>query len=799
MKISLNWIKEFVDLKDISVEQMTNALTLAGLEVEGVEDYNLILKNFVVGKVVEKIKHPKADKLSVCQVDVGAEKLQIVCGAPNVNAGQTVAVALNGATVPSNQMTIGKVKLRGVESNGMICSESELGIGDNHDGIMILNDNLIAGDPLSDALKLNDVVLEIAITPNRPDALSHLGVARDLAVLFNRELKIPFGIKEEQASDSNEYVKIEIVDSENCPRYSGKVVLNVTVGESPGWLKEKLKSIGLRSINNVVDVTNYVLHELGQPLHAFDLDFLSDNKIVVKKSSHPTFTTLDSKERKMRDDVLMICDGKREVAIAGVMGGENSEVTLATKNILIESACFNPKSVRRTSKFLGLTTDASYRFERGADISITTIAANRAAEMIAEISGGKIVHGLLDVCATDNQLRKIRLRFQRVEKILGYHVPESEIRRILTSLGMKIVSENSNELELLIPTHRSDIEREIDLIEEVARIYGYDNIPTVVRINNSLERKHDDTTFKDFTRTLLTSAGFYEILSNSLQNENIAQMIGSPIRVLNPQSADMSHLRSSLITSMLIAIHKNLNAGEKNLKLFELGSVFNMKEEELKTFSSFEEKEKLIIALTGNASEKEWHGEKRSFDFYDLKGIVDFYLEKNSLDYELSDSYNADSNKLFEYGWSKSSNGLKIGEGGKMKKEFLTKFEIEQEVFLFEIDLSSLKTISAKQKKFENLLKFPKAVRDFAFIFDRNFEHEEIIQYIKSESSHILKEIKLFDLYEGKGIDESKKSLAFKLVYFDESRTLTESEIEKDFLNLINKVKTKFNAALRGA
>lgn len=799
MKISLNWIKNFVDINGISVDELSNSLTMAGLEVESVEDQNLRLKNFVIGKVLEKVKHPKADKLSVCQVDVGTEKLQIVCGAPNVDTGQTVAVALNGAVVPSNQMVIGKVKLRGVESNGMICSESELLLSDNHEGIMVLDNSLTAGTNLSEALKLNDVIFEVAITPNRPDALSHLGVARDIAVLFKRELKLPFTIKKEVASNKNEHISIEVLDYENCPRYSAKVVLDVKVGDSPNWLKDKMKAIGLRSINNVVDVTNFVLHELGQPLHAFDLDLINDKKIIVKKSSNPTFTTLDSKERKMREDILMICDGKKEIAIAGVMGGENSEVTTATKNILIESAYFNPRSVRRTSKFLGLSTDASYRFERGTDPSITAIAANRAAELISELCAGKIIDGVIDVSEKNIEKLKIVLRFARVEKILGYHVPENEIKRILTALGLEIVNESNDAIECLVPTSRSDIEREIDLIEEVARIYGYDNIPTVVRINNSLERKHDDTSFKNFSRELLISAGCYEILSNSLQTENVARAIGNPIKVLNPQSADMSHLRSSLITSMLTAIHKNISVGEKNLKLFELGNIFNMKEEKLDSFKSFSEEGKLLVAITGNSSEKEWYGEKRATDFFDLKGIVDFYLEKISLDSHSSDTYNAEGNKVFEYEWIKTSGDQKIGSGGKLNNVFLKKFEIEQDVFLFEFDISTLQSLTKKEKKFSNLLKFPKAIRDFAFIFEKKYNHEEIVEFIRREASQVLKEIKIFDLYEGKGIDDETKSLAFKLTYFDENKTLTESEIEEDFLNLISKVKTKFNAALRSA
>ena len=465
MKVSLNWLKDYVDLKNIPAKDIVGQLTMSGLEVEEFIDENEIYKGFIVGYVKEKSKHPNADKLSLCTVSTGSENLQVICGAPNVEAGQKVVFAPVGTNIPKGNFKIGKAKIRGVESFGMICSEDELELSDDHSCIMVLDKDLPAGQPVADVLSLNDVIMEIAITPNRSDALSHFGVARDLAALFNSELKLPELNLIESSNRIKDFAAIEILDTENCPRYSAKVVLNVEVKESPEWLKKKLAKIGLRPINNIVDVTNFIMYETGQPLHAFDLDNLEGHKIVVRSTEEESvFTTLDSKERKLPAGTLMICDGEKPVAVAGVMGGENSEITNSTKNILIESAHFNPSGIRKTARLLGLSTEASYRFERWVDPNGTLYSAERAAQLIAGLSGGIIAHGSLDVYPESVKLKEVPLRFSRVKKILGYEIPNEKMVDILKRLGLQVIFESEKEMRFSIPSYRPDLEREVDLI-----------------------------------------------------------------------------------------------------------------------------------------------------------------------------------------------------------------------------------------------------------------------------------------------------------------------------------------------
>jgi phenylalanyl-tRNA synthetase beta chain len=576
MKISLNWLKDYVDLKDISIEDIVSHLTMSGLEVEDVKDQNKLYNNFIVGLVKEKEIHPNADKLSICKVFDGKNNLQVICGASNVAGGQKIVFAPIGTTIPNGEFQIKKAKIRGVESHGMICAEDELLLSDDHSGIMVLDENLIPGEKISDALNLNDVIFEIAVTPNRPDALSHIGVARDLAAIFGRDFKVP-EIKLSESEDKIESLaSVEIEDEINCPRYVSRVLLNVKIKESPEWLKEKLKNIGLRPINNIVDITNFVLHECGQPLHAFDLDRLNDHKIIVKSTkAEKDFTTLDSKRRKLPASTLMICDGKKEVAIAGVMGGENSEITTSTRNILIESAYFNPSSIRKTSKTLGLTTDASYRFERGTDPNISKYAAERASQLISDLTGGKVVKGIIDIYPKVILPKEMELRFSRTSRILGYEIPSKKIKKILSRLGLALKVIDDDKLLVSVPTFRPDIEREIDLIEEIARINGYDNIPTVTKINITLEKKTDDTEFVEGVRHYATSLGFFEMINNPLQSFQDASLTGKPIRISNPLSADMEYLRTDLLTGALLTVAKNIRQGVKNLKLFEIGNVFN--------------------------------------------------------------------------------------------------------------------------------------------------------------------------------------------------------------------------------
>lgn len=801
MKISLNWLNDYIDLKSIPVDQIISTLNMSGLEVEDVINEREIYKDFITALVVEKVKHPNADKLSVCKVSDGKNILQVVCGAPNVQADQKIVFAPIGTIIPNGGYKISKAKLRGVESFGMICSENELLISNDHSGIMVLDNSVKEGTPISDVLGLNDVILDIAITPNRPDALSHIGVARDLSALFNLELKIPSIKLIESAKESSSAAEIIIEDKKNCPRYSSRVILNVDIKESPEWLKNRLTKIGLRPINNVVDVTNYVMYECGQPLHAFDLDRLEGKKIIVRSTDvESKFVTLDSKERDLPKNTLLICDAAKPIAIAGVMGGENSEINSATKNILIESAYFNPSSIRRTSRLLGLSTDASYRFERTTNFDQTVWASERAAQLISELGGGEILKHSIDIYPVSIQLNQVKLRFNQVKRILGFDIASNRINEIILKLGFKILNENSESLQLLVPAFRPDIEREIDVIEEIARINGYDNIPTETKISFSFKKNIDQTSFSDSIRNVCTSLGLFEMINNPLQSEKVAGITGQKIKVLNPQNLDMEFLRTSLLPGALTIVGKNNNLGEKDLALFEIGDVFNLAEgkNSINSFEDFTESQRLLILLSGRNSLKEWYSDEDFFDLYSLKGLVDSFLVKFSLDNVLNDVYYASGNEIFDLFIGKTIKNNQIGSGGRVRKNILKQFGIAQNVFAFEFDIEQLKHINADNKKYSEPLKYPKVVRDFAFILDDSITYEQLRKFIQSKSSELLKSVKLFDVFSNKSLGENKRSLAIQLEYYSIERTLTDEEVEKEWSQLINLIQKEFRAQLRG-
>ena len=801
MKISINWLNDYVDLKNISVDEIVDKLTYAGLEVEEVDDQAKKFENIVIGYVKEVKKHPNADKLSLCKVNDGKDDFSVVCGAPNVSAGQKVAFAKVGAVIPNGGMKLEKAKIRGEVSFGMICSERELGLGDNHEGIRVLDPSLKEGLSFAEAMEMNDTVLEIAITPNRADALSHIGIARELSALFDLQLKYPDINLKESGKKSEELASVEIRNPNNCPRYVGKVVSNVGIKESPDWLKKRLKSVGLRPINNVVDVTNFVLHEVGQPLHAFDLDNLGGRKIIVRDAGKDTkFITLDSKERKLQSNDLMICDTNKPVAIAGVMGGENSEVTSSTKNLLIESAYFNSSSIRRTSKQLGILTDASYRFERGTDPEITKWAARRAAQLIQATAGGIIAKGEIDAYPKRINKKKASLRYSRVEKILGYKINNSTVKKILAKLGFEIKSVVKEGITVMLPSYRHDIEREIDLIEEVARIYGYNKIPEVGKITVTLEEKVDHSAFNDRIREFLNSLSFYEIITNSLLSEDIAKRFGNAINLLNPQSSEMSHLRTSLIPGLLTTISNNLKVNEKDLQLFELGKVFEkISDSNINDFKDFTESEQLLIALTGNRIKNEWFEIDSPFNVYDLTGFVESFLTKILPDISVNLKSVDESQSKFDNSFRLYCENQIIGLGGKLKNELCTLFDLDQDVYMVHVDLSVLKGISISKKIFNELLKFPKVYRDVAFVLDKNITSAQVMNTIKEACTNLLHNIKLFDIFQSESLGKDKKSLAFQLEFCNSSRTLTEEEVEKDFRNAIKSVEKIYNAQLRGS
>ncbi|MCS7228677.1 MAG: phenylalanine--tRNA ligase subunit beta [Candidatus Kryptonium sp.] len=808
MKISHKWLKNYIEL-EANPEEVKEKLTMLGLEVESVEYLGEKFKGFYVGEVLEVNKHPNADKLTVCKVNVGNDTLQIICGAPNVATGQKVPVALVGAIIPRNQhdpegkpFVLTRAKIRGVESFGMICSEYELGLGDDKEGIMVLDPNAKVGQPLAEYFGLDDVVYDISITPNRPDCLSHIGIARELAVAFGLKLKKPEIKIIESNRKITDFASVEIIDSVNCPRYAARVVFNVKVEPSPKWLQNYLQSVGLRPINNIVDITNFVLYEIGHPLHAFDYDKLAGHKIIVKCANEgETFITLDGKARTLRKDTLMICDAEKPVAIAGVMGGANTEITSETKNVLIESAYFNPISIRRTSKYLGLSTDASYRFERGADPEAVIWAVNRAAQLMAEIAGGEVLQGIIDVYPVKIETKIVTLRFARLNSVLGVDVHKNEVAKILEGLEFEILNQDEERLTVKIPTFRPDIEREIDLIEEVARVYGYDKIPDKMQSVIHFSDKKIKVDFHEIVRERLIGAGFKEVVTNSMLDENKTALFGKNfVKVLNPLSKEMSTLRTSLIPSALDVVKHNFGYGIKNLKFFEIGKVYRIafdEDEKPRYVDNYVEEERLLILITGLAEPISHDIKERNFDIYDLKGEVErlfrsIFLENYQFIYYSNNSGLADLEIGVEIA------GKYAGRLIKVSDEILEKFDIESDIYIAEVDFDLLcKHSKIEERRYSELPRFPSVYRDLAFVVDEEVPVGEIEKAIKEKIGETLRSIRLFDIYRGEKIGEGKKSVAFSLEILSREKTLTDEEVNELINKVVNYISQKFGAQLR--
>jgi phenylalanyl-tRNA synthetase beta chain len=806
MKISYNWLRTYIDVA-LSPEELATKLTMRGLEVEGMERLGEEFNGFVIGEVLERVKHPNADKLTVCKVNDGKEIRQIVCGAPNVAAGQKVIVGLPGAMIPHNQhdpegkpFTLGRVKIRGVESSGMICSEYELGLGSDADGIMVLDGNAQVGMALAEYLGLQDVVYEIAITANRPDCLSHIGVAREVATIVERPIRKPEGVVSESGEDIFRHAAVEILDAENCPRYSARVIRNVNIGLSPLWMQNALKSVGLRPINNIVDITNYVLMETGHPLHAFDYDNLVDHKIIVRcASADEIFVTLDEKERTLRVDSLLICDGARGVALAGVMGGMNSEITNTTRNVLLESAYFNPRSIRRTSKHLGLSTDASYRFERGVDPNGTIVAINRAAQLMHELAGGEILRGIIDVYPTKIEHSRVSLRVSRTNSLLGTTLTKEQIISFLSFLDITLLEANGDALLFDVPTFRPDIEREIDLIEEVARVYGYDNIESKTRISINVASSGSTADFHDEVRNYLVGSGFKEVVTNSmLPKETTSLFSNQLVEVLNPISNDMVSLRPSLLPGILGVIQHNQHHGVNDIKIYEIGNVFSMNNdaEIPKLVENYLEEERLILALTGRADPDSWDIPKRQWDFFDLKGEVETLFSKIFLD-NYKFIYYSSHKAISEVELGVEIQSTYAGSLLKVSPTLLKRFDIEGDVFVCELDLGLLKRGQRTARKYTPLPKFPSVTRDIAVVVEKGISIGHLEEEIRRSGGDLLKQVRLFDVYEGERIEEGKKSVAFSLELLSLEQTLTEEAIEAVVRKITTNLNHKFQAVLR--
>tara|TARA_R110001583_G_scaffold160912_1_gene312849 strand:- start:120 stop:2546 length:2427 start_codon:yes stop_codon:yes gene_type:complete len=808
MKISYNWLKQFIKI-DWTPEQTSELLTDLGLEVEGIETYQSVkggLEGIVVGKVLTCIQHPNADKLKLTTVDIGDKApLQIVCGAPNVDVGQKVPVATIGTTlytVEGEAWTIKKGKIRGEESHGMICAEDELGLGNSHDGIMILDDSIAVGTLAATVFDIeNDHVFEIGLTPNRADAMSHLGVARDLkAGLLQKDINVELITPSLSAFRTDNRllkIEVEVKNKDLAPRYCGVTISGIKVESSPAWLQHRLKAIGLNPINNIVDATNYVLHDLGQPLHAFDAAKIEGNKIIVKTLSKGTkFITLDGVERTLSEEDLMICDAKKPMCIAGVFGGINSGVTESTTSIFLESAYFNPISIRKSAKRHALNTDASFRFERGIDPNLTELALKRAALLIQDIAGGEISSDIIDIYPNKIEDFQVRLSFENAEKLIGEEIPRDVIKRILSSLEIKVNNITETGLGLTVPAYRNDVYREADIIEEILRIYGYNNISTTEKLNASISStsKFEDHKIQNVVGSQLASQGFFEILANSLTTPNYINLSDQlkeehNVTILNPLSNDLSVLRQSLLFSGLEAVSYNINRKRLDLKLFEFGKTYH-------DFNNNREEQKhLTIFATGNQNNDTWLSSNKKSDFFYLKGIVYSILERLGITRFQESPISSD---LFSEGLELSLGKIKLADFGLIKTPILKHFDISQEVVFADFNWDGILEIVKRNKiTFKAIPKYPEVRRDFALLIDDHVNFKDIYSIANKTERQLLKKVSLFDVYQGKNLPIGKKSYAVSFSLQDENKTLTDKQIDKIMGALKNNFEKELGAELR--
>ncbi|WP_431165538.1 phenylalanine--tRNA ligase subunit beta [Tenacibaculum halocynthiae] len=808
MKISYNWLRQFLQVEK-EAESTGELLTDLGLEVEGIEIVESIkgsLKGVVVGKVLTCEKHPNADKLNVTTVDLGGDvPLQIVCGAPNVAVGQKVPVATIGTMLYNDNgegFKIKKGKIRGEESHGMICAEDELGLGKGHDGIMVLAENLEVGTPCAEVFEIEtDYVFEIGLTPNRADAMSHYGVARDLrAGLIQQgtslELISP-SVSDFHVDERTLKIDIEVENKELVPRYCGITITDVEVKESPEWIKNKLKAIGLTPKNNIVDITNYVLHELGQPLHAFDTSKIKGNKVVVKNLEEGTkFVTLDEVERELSSEDIMICDiDNNPLCIGGVFGGIKSGVTEHTTSIFLESAYFNPVSIRKTAKRHALNTDASFRFERGIDINMTEYALKRAALLIEKYAGGKLSSDVLDFYPEKLEDFQVFLSFENTYRLIGQEIPKESIKNILASLDIKINSSTEAGLGLTIPSYRVDVQREADIIEEILRVYGYNNIEFSHKLNTSISFDSDkETKIENITANQLTALGFNETMANSLTKEDYVALsenlnADNNVEMLNPLSNDLKVMRQSLLFSGLESVAYNINRKQNALKFYEFGKTYHKYE------SGYQEDKHLTLFVTGNRTKDSWKTTTQLSDFYYLKGIVTSLLGRLGISSLKTTPVKTD---VFSEGIVLSVGKIKLVELGVVKRTILKEFSIKQEVLFADFNWQNvLKLVGNKKLKVSDLPKFPSVKRDLALLLDNKIEFKEIYNLAFQSERKLLKDVDLFDVYEGDKLPEGKKSYAVSFLLQDESKTLADKQIDKIMQKLQQTFEKNLDAVLR--
>jgi phenylalanyl-tRNA synthetase beta chain len=804
MNISYNWLNEYLN-KRLETEELSSVLTGCGLEVESVEKFESVkggLRGLIVGEVIKTEKHPNADRLTVCDVNIGNSISRIVCGAPNVAPAQKVIIALPGTTIfptSGEPFEIKNSKIRGEVSEGMICAEDEIGLGTSHAGIMILPGDAIAGTPVTDYLKIeSDYIFSIGLTPNRSDAASHIGVARDIAAVLNVR-KDSAGVLVNWPdlsafTGSTEDPKIQVsVTDKDCIRYSGIHIEGIKVEESPEWLKNRLRAVGLKPINNIVDITNFVMFETGQPLHAFDASLIRGQKVTVKKlPAGSQFITLDNIPRTLDGNELMICDDEGGLCIAGVFGGIHSGVSSATNQIFLESACFDPVSVRKTSKTHGLKTDASFRFERGTDPEITITALKRASVLISQIANGKVTSGIVDIYPEPVINSTVRYSLPGLEKLAGTSIPKSDVSKILESLDIKVKSDDGLFLQLEVPSYRVDVKREADITEEILRIYGYDRIPVPSKMNSSLpgSEKEPLENIRKNCSSYLISNGFFEVMNNSLVNSSTQVLPGSHpqfAKIKNPLSRELDVLRTNMLFPLLNLVLYNRNRKREDIRVFEFGKIYE------RTSDGYSESNRLAVLMAGDRYEENWQGIKSGYSIYFLKSLAENLGPfKKSLQWE---PYN---NDFFSEGIVQISGKNEIIKCGLVNSSILRHFDLDGKIWFLEINLDHFaRMLPANNIKISEPPKFPEVRRDLSLLLDKAVNYERVKSLAYEMERKLLKDVFLFDVYEGEKIDASKKSYALGFILRDDERTLTDKDIDKVMQRLIDGYESKLGAVIR--
>jgi phenylalanyl-tRNA synthetase beta chain len=800
VKISINWLKEYLETKS-NPEEISDILTNLGLEVEKILPFESVkggLTGVVAGKVLKCEKHPNADRLKVTSIDLGNnETSEIVCGAPNIMEGQIVPIAKVGSKIYSNggdEIKIKKSKIRGVVSNGMVCAEDEIGLGESHDGIMVLDSKIKPGTPISEVFKVeNDNILEIGLTPNRSDAMSHYGVARDLKAYYDlnsqtSKIILP-SINDFESVKIDEDFEVSVKDTDKCPFYSGLIIKNIKVGPSSKELQNKLKSIGLKPINNIVDITNFVMHEIGQPLHAFDLDKIK-NITVKSVKSNTKFKTLDDNIINLDSDDLMICSNNDPLCLAGIYGGYDSGVSNNTTNLFLESAIFDSVTIRKSSKRHQLFTDASYRYERGVDPEKVLYALKRASILIKEANQEANISEILIEDNLKVDIKDIYLRYDRIDSITGQKIDKETITQILSSLDFEIKGHTEDGLNIIAPNYRHDVYREIDVIEEILRVYGFNNITVESKISISIPgigKNHINKT-ESLISNNLVGIGFHEIINNSICSPGVNENFNNQaVNLLNPQGAELSNLRSSLIPNALETVKHNINRQNRNLKIFEIGNTYSI------TDNNYIENKRLNVTVTGKIFDENWISELSQSNFYYLKGVAENLL--NNLNVS-NIKYEVNNDELFEYKLCIHNNKKNIGFIGELNSIYTKEFSIDDKIHLLNLDLDNIK-LKSGNVKYQELSKFPSSRRDLSMILDNNINFESIRNLAFNVENKILKDVNLFDEYKGKNIEDNKKSLAVSFIFNDSKKTLTDKLIDKIMLKLSDKYKTDLGAVIR--